>query len=500
MAPAASGHRRPRRPRPRADYVQRPVPRRSSPGGGPVHVAGRRGGDAVFLASMTCRSPYAAAATASPALVEPGCRARRHADGPVSSDGDLVTVGAGARLGAVYDASSWTAVPFPLGPAPASGSPGWRWAGVSACSVAATDSRPTGWSRPRSCWPTAASSRATSATRRTCSGRSRGRRRQLRGGDVVRVPHRSRAARRQLPPRLGLRHGRRRRGGLAELGAVGARRARRQPEADRHRRPGPATQRQRLRCPPGRRLRRIRRHRGPERPGRSRTRLALGRDPAVRPDPAALGTAASSGDDVPRPRRPRRTHPWLVARSEFFRRPLPTATVAALLEVLTRDRAAGEERELDFMPWGGAYNRVPPTPPPSSIATRCFSSSTRPSSTRMRPLEPRTPPSRSCGGRGKPCIRGDRAESFPPSPTGTSPSPPRRTTAATCHASVRSRPATTPPTSSNPRADKPSRRSDHGDGRRCPDVRGKRRGTASRTQSVEREDSLKGSLVQPECF
>ena len=55
---------------------------------------------------------------------------------------------------------------------------------------------------------------------------------------------------------------------------------------------------------------------------------------------------------------PAEIHPWLVTRSEFFRRPLPTGTVAALLEVLTRDRVAGEERELDFMPWGGAYNRV----------------------------------------------------------------------------------------------------------------------------------------------
>ena len=52
------------------------------------------------------------------------------------------------------------------------------------------------------------------------------------------------------------------------------------------------------------------------------------------------------------------SRPWLVARSEFFRRTLPTATVAALLEVLTEDRVAGEDRELDFMPWGGAYNRV----------------------------------------------------------------------------------------------------------------------------------------------
>jgi FAD/FMN-containing dehydrogenase len=55
---------------------------------------------------------------------------------------------------------------------------------------------------------------------------------------------------------------------------------------------------------------------------------------------------------------PAETRPWLFARSEFFRRPLPAATVTALLENLTRDRVAGEEREIDFMPWGGAYNRI----------------------------------------------------------------------------------------------------------------------------------------------
>jgi FAD/FMN-containing dehydrogenase len=56
---------------------------------------------------------------------------------------------------------------------------------------------------------------------------------------------------------------------------------------------------------------------------------------------------------------PAEAHPWLAARSEFFRRPLPTRAVTELLEVLAAGRRRGEERELDFMPWGGAYNRVP---------------------------------------------------------------------------------------------------------------------------------------------
>jgi FAD/FMN-containing dehydrogenase len=53
-------------------------------------------------------------------------------------------------------------------------------------------------------------------------------------------------------------------------------------------------------------------------------------------------------------------HPYLVAKSEFFTRPLPAAAAAALVENFVQGRPAGESRELDFMPWGGAYNRVPP--------------------------------------------------------------------------------------------------------------------------------------------
>jgi FAD/FMN-containing dehydrogenase len=51
---------------------------------------------------------------------------------------------------------------------------------------------------------------------------------------------------------------------------------------------------------------------------------------------------------------------YLVAKSEFFRRALPAEAITALLQALTHARAPGESRELDFMPWGGAYNRVPP--------------------------------------------------------------------------------------------------------------------------------------------
>ena len=50
----------------------------------------------------------------------------------------------------------------------------------------------------------------------------------------------------------------------------------------------------------------------------------------------------------------------LLARSEFFRAPLPASAIAALVEHLAADRLAGHARELDFSPWGGAYNRVAP--------------------------------------------------------------------------------------------------------------------------------------------
>jgi hypothetical protein len=49
----------------------------------------------------------------------------------------------------------------------------------------------------------------------------------------------------------------------------------------------------------------------------------------------------------------------LYMKSEFFREPLPAGAVEALVELFVRGRRPGEARKLDFMPWGGAYNRVP---------------------------------------------------------------------------------------------------------------------------------------------
>jgi FAD/FMN-containing dehydrogenase len=46
-------------------------------------------------------------------------------------------------------------------------------------------------------------------------------------------------------------------------------------------------------------------------------------------------------------------------KSEFFRDPLPAGTIDALVELFVAGRLPGEARKLDFMPWGGAYNRMP---------------------------------------------------------------------------------------------------------------------------------------------
>ena len=46
-------------------------------------------------------------------------------------------------------------------------------------------------------------------------------------------------------------------------------------------------------------------------------------------------------------------------RSEFFDHPLTGEAIEGLLATFLDGRVAGQSRELDFSPWGGAYNRVP---------------------------------------------------------------------------------------------------------------------------------------------
>jgi FAD/FMN-containing dehydrogenase len=46
------------------------------------------------------------------------------------------------------------------------------------------------------------------------------------------------------------------------------------------------------------------------------------------------------------------------SKSEFFRQPLPRDAIAALMKHFSADRTTGMGRVLDFTPWGGAYNRM----------------------------------------------------------------------------------------------------------------------------------------------
>jgi FAD/FMN-containing dehydrogenase len=90
--------------------------------------------------------------------------------------------------------------------------------------------------------------------------------------------------------------------------------------------------------------------------GRAETEAAL-----AHLDPATAELFHGSHRDVKRhlagAGEPEAGHPY--NRSEFFREELPTEAIAALLEHFEAGRRPGEARELDFSPWGGAYNRVP---------------------------------------------------------------------------------------------------------------------------------------------
>lgn len=106
-------------------------------------------------------------------------------------------------------------------------------------------------------------------------------------------------------------------------------------------------------------------------PGDPARPLAVGVFGAA-PDPAAVdrlisGLGARPESDERRHGTHRETKRWLAGddapdpghahlHSQFFRSTVPAP---ALLDRLTADRTPGEERELDFSPWGGGYNRVP---------------------------------------------------------------------------------------------------------------------------------------------
>jgi FAD/FMN-containing dehydrogenase len=54
------------------------------------------------------------------------------------------------------------------------------------------------------------------------------------------------------------------------------------------------------------------------------------------------------------------TRGHVYTKSEFFRQPLSRETIALLVENLTQHAAGARSREVAFMPWGGAYNHPAP--------------------------------------------------------------------------------------------------------------------------------------------
>jgi FAD/FMN-containing dehydrogenase len=65
-----------------------------------------------------------------------------------------------------------------------------------------------------------------------------------------------------------------------------------------------------------------------------------------------------AGVGSPEPASPGLAGP-VISKSEFFRRAVPDRALTELLDTFGQDRAAGQHRELNFTPMGGAYNRVP---------------------------------------------------------------------------------------------------------------------------------------------
>src|SRR5215510_10117049 len=69
--------------------------------------------------------------------------------------------------------------------------------------------------------------------------------------------------------------------------------------------------------------------------------------------------AERAGELLEQPRKAPQTRSFEVVKSEFFRQALPYEAVTALAENVIANRATGQSREVDFSPWGGAYNRIP---------------------------------------------------------------------------------------------------------------------------------------------
>lgn len=67
---------------------------------------------------------------------------------------------------------------------------------------------------------------------------------------------------------------------------------------------------------------------------------------------------ARAGERLEDPRAEPESRGIHMVKSEFFARPLPPDAISALLDHVAQGRITGQSRELDFSPWGGAYNRM----------------------------------------------------------------------------------------------------------------------------------------------
>jgi FAD/FMN-containing dehydrogenase len=70
--------------------------------------------------------------------------------------------------------------------------------------------------------------------------------------------------------------------------------------------------------------------------------------------------AARAGERLDEPRAEPGSRGIHFIKSEFFAMPLVPEAISALLDHLAQGRIAGQSRELDLSPWGGAYNRMRP--------------------------------------------------------------------------------------------------------------------------------------------
>ena len=290
--------------------------------------------------------------------------------------GELATVGAGTRLGDLYDelAAARSHARGRLRPLGRDRGPDARRRARAARPHLRADLRPAG-RRPGRPGRRAGRRVRRAARPRPLLGAARRGRRDPRRRHVARAAHASGAGRDELPPHLAGRRRAGRRRGLAGVGAGRAGRPGRQPPAQRRRAtaPGRPSSRWPGRCSAAlRRPRRSwtgwsRRWARPRPPRRAATR-GIARPSATWPRPATTTpatsspTASRSSSTTPCP--PRRSPRWSASSS----------------------RGGSKDRPVSWTSRRGPARTTacPPAPPPSCTAATASCSSTGPSSARTR--------------------------------------------------------------------------------------------------------------------